>query len=81
VCHKAIRRLASGGCGTRIACVERLRRAKAAGLPLVFVPLHRSHLDYILVTFALYITGLRPPLVAAGENMSIPFFGYVHPFI
>ncbi|CAG9794730.1 unnamed protein product [Diatraea saccharalis] len=76
VCHKAIRRLAKGGCGTRIACVERLRRAKAAGLPLIFVPLHRSHLDYILVTFALYLTGLRPPLVAAGENMSIPFFGW-----
>ncbi|KAL4708558.1 hypothetical protein ACJJTC_014166 [Scirpophaga incertulas] len=76
VCHKAIRRLAKGGCSTRLACVERLRRAKAAGLPLIFVPLHRSHLDYILVTFALYLTGLRPPLVAAGDNMSIPFFGW-----
>ncbi|KAL0861036.1 hypothetical protein ABMA27_009557 [Loxostege sticticalis] len=76
VCHKAIRRIAGGGCGTRVACVERLRRAKAAGLPLVFVPLHRSHLDYVLVTFTLYLTGLRPPLVAAGDNMKIPFFGW-----
>ncbi|XP_028158255.1 glycerol-3-phosphate acyltransferase 1, mitochondrial [Ostrinia furnacalis] len=76
VCHKAIRRIAGGGCGTRMACVERLRRAKAAGLPLIFVPLHRSHLDYILVTFTLYLTGLRPPLVAAGDNMRIPFFGW-----
>ncbi|CAH0401679.1 unnamed protein product [Chilo suppressalis] len=76
LCHKGIRRLAKGGCATRIACVDRLRRAKAAGLPLIFVPLHRSHLDYILVTFALYLTGLRPPLVAAGENMSIPLFGW-----
>ncbi|KAJ2941522.1 hypothetical protein O0L34_g14567 [Tuta absoluta] len=76
LCHKAIRRVAGGGCGTRSACVERLRRAKAAGLPLVFVPLHRSHFDYILVTFTLYLTGLRPPLVAAGDNMRIPFFGW-----
>ncbi|XP_026322853.1 glycerol-3-phosphate acyltransferase 1, mitochondrial isoform X1 [Hyposmocoma kahamanoa] len=76
VCHKAIRRIASGGCGTRTACVERLRRAKAAGLPLVFVPLHRSHFDYILLTFTLYLMGLRPPLVAAGDNMRIPFFGW-----
>ncbi|XP_039760556.1 glycerol-3-phosphate acyltransferase 1, mitochondrial isoform X2 [Pararge aegeria] len=76
VCHKAVRRIAGGGCGTRAACVERLRRAKAAGLPLVFVPLHRSHFDYILVTFTLYLTGLRPPLVAAGDNMRIPFFGW-----
>ena len=75
LCHKAVRRIAGGGCGTRAACVERLRRAKAAGLPLVFVPLHRSHFDYILVTFTLYLTGLRPPLVAAGDNMRIPFFG------
>ncbi|KPJ03819.1 Glycerol-3-phosphate acyltransferase 1, mitochondrial [Papilio xuthus] len=71
LCHKAIRRIAGGGCSTRFACVERLRRAKAAGLPLVFVPLHRSHFDYILVTFTLYLTGLRPPLVAAGDNMRI----------
>ncbi|XP_052744913.1 glycerol-3-phosphate acyltransferase 1, mitochondrial [Bicyclus anynana] len=76
VCHKAVRRIAGGGCGTRAACVERLRRARAAGLPLVFVPLHRSHFDYILVTFTLYLTGLRPPLVAAGDNMRIPFFGW-----
>ncbi|VVC96260.1 unnamed protein product, partial [Leptidea sinapis] len=72
----AVRRVAGGGCGTRAACIERLRRAKAAGLPLVFVPLHRSHFDYILVTFTLYLTGLRPPLVAAGDNMRIPFFGW-----
>ncbi|CAG5014096.1 unnamed protein product [Parnassius apollo] len=77
LCHKAIRRIAGGGCSTRSECVERLRRAKAAGLPLVFVPLHRSHFDYILVTFTLYLTGLRPPLVAAGDNMKIPFFGWI----
>ncbi|XP_032523626.2 glycerol-3-phosphate acyltransferase 1, mitochondrial isoform X1 [Danaus plexippus] len=76
LCHKAIRRIARGGCGTRASCVHRLRRAKAAGLPLVFVPLHRSHFDYVLVTFTLYLTGLRPPLVAAGDNMRIPFFGW-----
>lgn len=75
--HKAIRRVAGGGCGTRAGSVARLRRATAAGLPLVFVPLHRSHFDYILVTFALYLTGLRPPLVAAGDNMRIPFFGWI----
>ncbi|CAH1641453.1 unnamed protein product [Spodoptera littoralis] len=76
VCHKAVRRVAGGGCGTRVAGVERLRRANAAGLPVVFVPLHRSHFDYILMTFTLYLTGLRPPLVAAGDNMRIPFFGW-----
>ncbi|CAH0597668.1 unnamed protein product [Chrysodeixis includens] len=76
VCHKAVRRVAGGGCGTRVASIERLRRANAAGLPLVFVPLHRSHFDYILMTFTLYLTGLRPPLVAAGDNMRIPFFGW-----
>lgn len=76
VTHKAVRRIANGGCGTRWSGLQRLRRANAAGLPLVFVPLHRSHFDYVLVTFALYLAGIRPPLVAAGDNMRIPLFGW-----
>lgn len=44
-------------------------------VPLIFLPLHRSHLDYIMVTFILYNNQIRAPLVAAGDNLSIPFFG------
>jgi len=37
---------------------------------VVIVPMHRSHLDYILVGAQLYNANLNPPLVAAGINLS-----------
>ncbi|XP_037946476.1 glycerol-3-phosphate acyltransferase 1, mitochondrial isoform X2 [Teleopsis dalmanni] len=47
----------------------------APGVPLIFVPLHRSHLDYIMVTFILANNDIRCPIVAAGDNLQIPVFG------
>lgn len=44
-------------------------------IPVVYLPLHRSHLDYILISFILYMNNIKPPLVAAGDNLMIPFFG------
>lgn len=49
--------------------------AKAPGAPLIYLPLHRSHLDYILVSFILLNNDIRSPIVAAGNNLRIPFFG------
>ncbi|XP_076316924.1 glycerol-3-phosphate acyltransferase 1, mitochondrial-like isoform X2 [Tachypleus tridentatus] len=55
--------------------IEALRKVSKNNVPLIYLPLHRSHLDYILVTFILYINDLRAPLVAAGDNLLITFFG------
>ena len=41
---------------------------------MIYLPLHRSHLDYILITFILWNYDIRAPYVAAGDNMNIPFF-------
>lgn len=49
--------------------------AKAPGAPLIYLPLHRSHLDYILVSFILLNNDIRSPIVAAGNNLRIPVFG------
>lgn len=59
------------------AQVEMLKSAteKAPGAPLIFLPLHRSHLDYLLVSFILVNNDIRSPIVAAGNNLRIPFFG------
>lgn len=38
--------------------------------PYVLVPMHRSHLDYILLSKVLYDSGLNPPIIAAGINLS-----------
>ncbi|MBX7144414.1 MAG: 1-acyl-sn-glycerol-3-phosphate acyltransferase [Oligoflexia bacterium] len=43
---------------------------------VVLVPMHRSHLDYILVGSALYDSGINPPLVAAGVNLNFWPIGF-----
>ncbi|XP_023221078.1 glycerol-3-phosphate acyltransferase 1, mitochondrial-like isoform X2 [Centruroides sculpturatus] len=55
--------------------IENLKRFNQQNIPIVYIPLHRSHLDYILVTYVLYMNDMRAPLVAAGDNLFIPFFG------
>lgn len=55
--------------------IEMLRQANKTQLPMIFLPLHRSHLDYIVITFILANNDIQSPLVAAGENLRIPFFG------
>ncbi|KAH6947597.1 hypothetical protein HPB50_020174 [Hyalomma asiaticum] len=55
--------------------IDMIKRASEQNVPMVYLPLHRSHLDYILVTYLLYLHGMRVPLVAAGDNLLIPIFG------
>lgn len=59
------------------AHIDMLKKMAAAkpDVPLIFLPLHRSHLDYILVSFILHNNEIRAPIVAAGDNLRIPFFG------
>jgi glycerol-3-phosphate O-acyltransferase len=38
--------------------------------PLVFIPSHKSHVDYLLLSYLLYHHDLPCPLVAAGKNLS-----------
>jgi len=42
---------------------------------LVYVPCHRSHIDYCALTFILYENGLMLPQVAAGNNLNLPIIG------
>ncbi|MEC9482757.1 MAG: glycerol-3-phosphate 1-O-acyltransferase PlsB, partial [Halomonas sp.] len=57
--------------------VNGLERAKAlAGdHTLVYVPCHRSHIDYLLLSYVLYREGLMPPHIAAGRNLDMPGVG------
>ena len=54
-----------------------LDRAKAAALTseVVYVPCHRSHIDYLLLSYVLYHNGLTPPHIAAGVNLNLPLVG------
>lgn len=42
---------------------------------VVYVPCHRSHVDYLLLSYVLYKNGLMPPHIAAGINLNMPILG------
>jgi glycerol-3-phosphate O-acyltransferase len=44
---------------------------------VVYVPCHRSHFDYLLLSFIVYHQGLSLPHVAAGVNLNIPVVGAI----
>ncbi|QGY27646.1 glycerol-3-phosphate 1-O-acyltransferase PlsB [Pantoea cypripedii] len=49
---------------------ERVRQLAQDGHELVYVPCHRSHMDYLLLSYVLYHQGLVPPHIAAGINLN-----------
>jgi glycerol-3-phosphate O-acyltransferase len=49
--------------------IERVREAARAGT-LVFLPSHKSHVDYLLLSFVLRKHGLAIPVIAAGDNLA-----------
>ncbi len=42
---------------------------------IVYVPCHRSHIDYLLLSYVIYHRGLMTPHIAAGANLNIPVVG------
>lgn len=40
------------------------------GHEIVYVPCHRSHMDYLLLSHVIYNEGLAPPHIAAGINLN-----------
>lgn len=62
--------------GVRIYNLDRVRQV-AKEHEIVYVPCHRSHLDYLLMSFVLYRNGLAPPHIAAGVNLNLPIVGTI----
>ncbi len=60
--------------GVEVRHFERVREL-APDYQIVYVPCHRSHIDYLLLSYVIYKRGLRIPHVAAGENLNIPILG------
>jgi glycerol-3-phosphate O-acyltransferase len=42
---------------------------------IIYVPCHRSHIDYLLLGYVTYEDGLHLPHVAAGINLNMPIVG------
>jgi glycerol-3-phosphate O-acyltransferase len=50
-------------------------RAAAPGFEVVYVPSHRSHADYLLLSYQLHVSGVVVPHIAAGVNLNLPLIG------
>ena len=55
----------------RFEQVERI----APGHGIVYLPCHRSHIDYLLLSYLVNARGLAPPHIAAGANLNLPLLG------
>ena len=47
----------------------------AEGNEIIYVPCHRSHMDYQLLGYAIYVHGYAVPHTAAGVNLNLPLVG------
>ncbi|WP_329741761.1 glycerol-3-phosphate 1-O-acyltransferase PlsB [Dyella sp. A6] len=50
-------------------------RAAAPGHEVIYVPSHRSHADYLLMSYQLHMSGVVVPHIAAGVNLNLPVIG------
>ena len=50
-------------------------RAAAPGYEVIYVPSHRSHADYLLMSYQLHVSGVVVPHISAGINLNLPVLG------
>ncbi|MDI4483744.1 glycerol-3-phosphate 1-O-acyltransferase PlsB [Moraxella lacunata] len=62
--------------GVEVRHFERVREL-APDSQIIYVPCHRSHMDYLLLSYVIYKRGLRIPYIAAGDNLNIPVLGEI----
>jgi glycerol-3-phosphate O-acyltransferase len=62
--------------GVEVHNFERVT-AVAPGHGIVYVPCHRSHVDYLLLSYIIFNRGLMVPHIAAGANLNLPLVGSI----
>lgn len=62
--------------GVEVRHFDRIRQL-APDHQIIYVPCHRSHMDYLLLSYVIHTRGLRMPHVAAGANLNIPILGEI----
>lgn len=60
--------------GVELHHFEQLQKV-AEGNEVVYVPCHRSHIDYMLLSYVIYYKGYAVPHIAAGINLNMPVVG------
>lgn len=56
--------------GLKVTHADPIRGLAQNGHEIVYAPCHRSHMDYLLLSYVLYRQGLVPPHIAAGINLN-----------
>lgn len=56
--------------GIKVNNAARVRELADNGHEIIYVPCHRSHMDYLLLTYVIYHEGLVTPHIAAGINLN-----------
>lgn len=49
----------------------------APGNGIIYVPCHRSHIDYLLLSYIIFGQGMMVPHIAAGSNLNLPVVGSI----
>ncbi|MCF8179114.1 MAG: glycerol-3-phosphate 1-O-acyltransferase PlsB [Sulfuritalea sp.] len=62
--------------GVEVHNFERVT-AVAPGHGIIYVPCHRSHVDYLLLSYIIFNRGLMVPHIAAGSNLNLPLVGSI----
>ncbi|WP_298633259.1 glycerol-3-phosphate 1-O-acyltransferase PlsB [uncultured Umboniibacter sp.] len=60
--------------GVEVEGIDRVKEL-AGTHAIVYLPCHRSHIDYLLLSYALFKQGLAAPHIAAGINLNLPIVG------
>jgi glycerol-3-phosphate O-acyltransferase len=60
--------------GVEVQHVEQLQHL-GKGAEVIYVPCHRSHMDYLLLSYVIYHKGFAVPHIAAGVNLNMPVIG------
>lgn len=56
--------------GIEVHHAQAVRQACQSGAEIIYLPCHRSHMDYLLLSYLLFEQGLMPAHVAAGVNLN-----------
>jgi glycerol-3-phosphate O-acyltransferase len=56
--------------GIEVRYADKVRALAQNGHEIIYVPCHRSHMDYLLLTYVIYHEGLVTPHIAAGINLN-----------
>jgi len=62
--------------GLEIIGIEKINDL-AVGNSLIYTPSHRSHIDYLALSYELYTNNLMLPQIVAGKNLNLPILGRI----